>query len=414
MSASPQVPSPDPAQLAARARRVLPGGSTHVARSYAPALYVTRAQGARKWLVDGREIVDYTMGHGALLLGHSHPAVVAAVQSQVARGTHFGAASPLEVEWAELITSMVSSAEEVRFTASGTEGVMLALRLCRAATGRDVVVKFHDHFHGWYDAVRVDLDSSGRPERAPGVPASIAADTRVVHAEPPEALRAALADRRAAALILEPSGAHYGRVPLDPAIVRAARQACDETGTLLVLDEVVTGFRVAPGGMQSLIGVRPDLSVFGKVMAGGLPGGAVAGRRELMELLAGPIAHPGTFNANPLSASAGIATLKLVADGSHQRTADGYARTLEEEWRGLLAASGVPGRIGRLSSILHVALDDRALQDRLAGVLREEGVDLLHTSAFCSSAHSLSDLDMSIAAFSRALGRLAPAAAPSG
>ena len=396
----------DAEQLAARARHVLPGGATHVARSYAPAIYVTRTQGSRKWLIDGRELIDYTMGHGALLLGHAHPAVVSAVQTQVTRGTHYGAASPLEVEWAELISSLVASVEEVRFTASGTEAAMLALRVCRAATGRDLVVKFHEHFHGWYDAVNVDVDGSGHVG-APGVPASIAGDTRVVHPEARAELRAALQDRRVAAVILEPSGAHYGRIPLDPAVVRDARHACDDTGTLLVVDEVVTGFRVAPGGMQSLIGVRPDLSIFGKVMAGGLPGGAVGGRRELMELLAGPIAHPGTFNANPLTAAAGIATLTLVADGTQQRAADGYARTLEEEWRAAIASSGVAGRVWRLSSIIHVALDDPALQERLAGALREEGVDLLHTSAFCSTAHSLSDLEQSVAAFARALGRLA-------
>ena len=380
-----------------------------MARSYPHPLYVVRAQGSRKWLIDGRELIDYTMGHGALLLGHAHPAIVAAVQSQVARGTHYGAASPLEVEWAELITAMVSSVAEVRFTASGTEAAMLALRVARAATGRDILVKLHEHFHGWYDAVSVDLDADGRSKAAPGVSAALACQTRVVQPEP-EAIRSALADARAAALIMEPSGAHYGRIPMDPEVVRQARQACDDTGTLLVLDEVVTGFRTAPGGLQSLIGVRPDLSVFGKVMAGGLPGGAVAGRRELMELLAGTIAHPGTFNANPLTAAAGIATLKLAADGTQQRAADGYARTLEEEWRAALDAGGVAGRVWRLSSIVHVALDDPDPQDRLGDALRDEGVDLLHTSAFCSSAHSLSDLDQSISAFTRALGRLATTA----
>lgn len=388
---------------------MLPGGSTHIARSYAHPLYVARAQGSRKWLIDGRELIDYTMGHGALLLGHAHPAIVGAVQSQVARGTHYGAASPLEVEWAELITSMVGAADEVRFTASGTEAVMLALRVARVATGRDQLVKLDEHFHGWYDAVSVGLDAEGRPRGAPGVPGALACQTRVAQPEA-ESIRSALADSRAAALILEPSGAHYGRIPMDPEVVHAARQACDDTGTLLVLDEVVTGFRTAPGGLQSLIGVRPDLSVFGKVMAGGLPGGAVAGRRDLMELLAGTIAHPGTFNANPLTAAAGIATLKLVQDGTQQRTADGYARTLEEEWCAALGSGGVPGRIWRLSSIVHVELDDPELQDRLGGVLRDEGVDLLHTSAFCSSAHSLSDLDQSISAFTRALGRLATTA----
>lgn len=403
----------NPDELAARARSVLPGGSTHIARTYAPAIYVARAQGSHKWLVDGRELIDYTMGHGALLLGHAHPAVVSAVQAQVARGTHYGAASPLEVEWAELISSLVASVEEVRFTASGTEAAMLALRICRAATGRDVVLKFHEHFHGWYDAVSVDLDAAGRATASAGVPASLAGDTRVVRPDI-AALRAALQDRRVAAVIVEASGAHYGRIPLDPAVVREMRAACDESGTLLVIDEVVTGFRVAPGGMQSLIGVRPDLSIFGKVMAGGLPGGAVGGRRDLMELLAGPIAHPGTFNANPLTAAAGIATLSLVADGSQQRAADGYARTLEDEWRAALASTGVAGSVWRLSSILHVALADPALHQRLGGALREEGVDLLHTSAFCSVAHSLSDLEGSVAAFSRALGRVAPAGAPSG
>ena len=412
MTSTPEGHSPTSEQLAARARRVLPGGSTHVARTYPHPLYVVRAHGSRKWLIDGRELIDYTMGHGALLLGHAHPAVVSAVQSQVARGTHYGAASPLEVEWAELITSMVGSADEVRFTASGTEAVMLALRVARAATGRDVLVKLHEHFHGWYDAVSVDLDTEGRATGAPGVPGALARETRVVQPDA-DAIRAALADGRAAALIMEPSGAHYGRIPMDAEVVREARKACDDSGTVLILDEVVTGFRTAPGGLQSRMGVRPDLSVFGKVMAGGLPGGAVAGRRDLMEFLAGTIAHPGTFNANPLTATAGIATLKLVADGTQQRAADGYARTLEEEWRAVMDASGVAGRVWRLSSIVHVALDDPEQQERLGHALRGEGVDLLHTSAFCSSAHSLSDLDQSISAFTRALGRLVAAAAPS-
>ena len=409
MTSSPEDHSPNSEQLAARARRVLPGGSTHVARTYPHPLYVVRAQGSHKWLIDGRELIDYTMGHGALLLGHAHPAVVSAVQSQVARGTHYGAASPLEVEWAELISSMVRSADELRFTASGTEAVMLALRIARASTGRDVLVKLHEHFHGWSDAVSVDLDSQGRSKGAPGVPEALVCQTRVVEPQS-DAIRGALRDARAAALIMEPSGAHYGRIPMDPEVVRQARRACDDTGTLLILDEVVTGFRTAPGGLQSLNGVRPDLSVFGKVMAGGLPGGAVAGRRDLMEFLAGTIRHPGTFNANPLTAAAGIATLKLVGDGTQQRAADGYARTLEEEWRAALEASGVAGRVWRLSSIVHIGLDDPEQQDRLGDALRDEGVDLLHTSAFCSSAHSLSDLDQSISAFTRALGRIATTA----
>lgn len=390
-------------ELAARAQRVLPGGSTHVARTYTPRLYVARSLGSHKWLVDGRELIDYTMGHGALLLGHAHPAVVEAVKTQVARGTHYGAAHPLEVEWAELITSLVPSVSEVRFTASGTEATMLALRIARAATGRDTVAVLRDHFHGWYDAVSIAVDDDGRAVPTPGVPALFRDDTRVVDPAALETLAAALEDRQAAALILEVSGAHFGRVPLDPDFIRSARTLCSETGTMLVFDEVVTGFRVAPGGLQSTIGVTPDLTVFGKVMAGGLPGGAVGGRRDLLELLTSTIRHPGTFNANPLSAAAGVATLRIVADGAPQRAADGYARALENEWRASLQAVGVRGRVWRLSSIIHVALDDPALHDRLGDALRKEGIDLLHTSAFCSSVHSLADLDQSVLGFERAL-----------
>jgi len=172
---------------------------------------------------------------------------------------------------------------------------------------------------------------------------------------------------------------------------------------VLIFDEVVTGFRVAPGGMQSTLGITPDMSILGKVMAGGLPGGAVAGRADLLELLATTIAHPGTFNANPLSAVAGIATLGLVADGFPQRTAEAYAVTLAGEWSAALASAGIPGTIRRLASILHIFLGDPKAQARIANAMRAEGVDILNTSAFCSSVHTLVDLEQSIAAFTRAI-----------
>jgi glutamate-1-semialdehyde 2,1-aminomutase len=389
--------------LADRAKRVLPGGSTHTSRTYDPRIYVARSSGSRKWLIDGTELVDYTMGHGALLLGHAHPAVVEAVREQVGRGTHYGAAHPLEVDWAELITSLVPSAEKVRFTASGTEAGMLALRVARAATGRDRIVKLVEHFHGWSDVVSAYLDSDGLPRTPPGVPHAIGDLTTVVPADDPTPLEDAVQRGDVAAVILEPSGAHYGRLPLDPSFVSAARAACTATGTLLVFDEVVTGFRVAPGGMQSVLGITPDLSVLGKVMAGGLPGGAVAGRADLLDLFISTIAHPGTFNANPLSAAAGIATLGLVADGVPQRTADAYAKSLEHEWAAALVAAGIPGEIRRMSSILHIKLDEPAAQARIANALRAEGVDPLNTSAFCSSVHTITDLEWSAAAFARAI-----------
>ncbi|HEY7928036.1 MAG TPA: aminotransferase class III-fold pyridoxal phosphate-dependent enzyme [Candidatus Dormibacteraeota bacterium] len=389
-------------ELAARAARVLPGGSTHAAREYRPPLYVVRATGSHKWLVDGRELVDYTMGHGALLLGHAHPAVVAAVCTQVARGTHYGAGHPLEVEWAERISSLVESVDEVRFTASGTEAAMLALRVARVATGRDVIVKLDEHFHGWSDAVSVNLEGGvARPD--PGVPALQLEATRVIASGDADALRNALAPGDVAAVIFEGSGAHYGRVPMPEGYASALREECDRAGTLLVIDEVVTGFRVAPGGMQSLLGVHPDLSIFGKVMAGGLPGGSVGGRRDLMELLAGTIAHPGTFNANPLTASAGITTLDICADGSPQQAASDAAQRLEEGWREVMARRGVEGTVRRLASILHIELAEPRRQATLGAQLREQGIDLLHTSAFCSAVHSEDDIALTVAGLDRVL-----------
>jgi glutamate-1-semialdehyde 2,1-aminomutase len=400
--------------LARRAARVLAGGATHSARSYPNPIHVAGAKGARKWLIDGREMVDYTMGHGALLLGHAHPAVVEAVRAQVARGTHYGAGSELEVHWAELVADSVPSVERVRFTTSGTEAVMLALRLARAASGRSVVVKLDDHFNGWYDAVSVNLDGSGRPLPSTGVAPSAVADTRVIRAGDLDALSRAVDDGSAAALIMEASGAHYGRSPLTAEFIAEARRRCDATGTALVFDEVVTGFRVDPGGMQALLGIRPDMTIFGKVMAGGLPGGAVGGRAHLMDLLAVPepgapptqrpfVYHPGTWNANPLTAAAGIATLELVADGTAQARAAAFAAQLEAAWSAALGEAGVPGRVWRLTSIIHCALDDAGAQAQLGAALRDQGIDVLHTSAFCSTAHGDAELEWSDAAFRGAL-----------
>jgi glutamate-1-semialdehyde 2,1-aminomutase len=391
------------ADLAERARRVLPGGATHAARTYDPRIYVARSSGSRKWLIDGTELIDYTMGHGALLLGHAHPAVVMAVRDQASRGTHYGAAHPLEVEWAEQIVDLVPSAEKVRFTASGTEAVMLALRVARAATGRDRIVKLQEHFHGWSDSVSPYLDPQGHTRTPIGVPEALGALTTVVPTGDPAELVAELASNDVAAVILEPSGAHYGQVLLDPAFISATRAACTATGTVLVFDEVVTGFRIAPGGMQSVLGITPDVSVLGKVMAGGLPSGAVAGRDDLLELLATTIAHPGTFNANPLSAVAGIATLRIVADGTPQRRAEDYAISLAGEWTAALASAGIPGTIRRLSSILHIFLEDPGAQGRIANAMRAEGVDILNTSAFCSAVHTIADLEQSVTAFARAI-----------
>ncbi|HEY2704661.1 MAG TPA: aminotransferase class III-fold pyridoxal phosphate-dependent enzyme [Candidatus Dormibacteraeota bacterium] len=407
------APSDDDLQL--RAARVLAGGATHVIRSYRPAIHVERARGARKWLVDGRELVDYTMGHGALLLGHAHPAVVEAVERQLSRGTHFGGGSRLEVEWAERIVDAVPSVERVRFTSSGTEATMLALRLARAATGRDRVVKVAGHFHGWADPLVAGRGDDGGTALPFGVPRAVGDTVRVLPSLEPAAVAAALAGGDVAALILEASGARFGWLPLPPEHVVEAARLCRESGTLLVVDEVVTGFRVARDGMQGRLGVRPDLSAFAKVIGGGLPGGAVGGRAGVMDLLAVPagegdehfVSHPGTFNANPLSAAAGIAALDAIEALGARVSADTYASALEQAWAGELAAADAGGRVWRLASIVHLSLDDAAADARLGILLCEEGVDCLRTSAFCSAVHGDEELERSVAALRRALRRVA-------
>ncbi len=407
------VPTDDDLQI--RAARVLAGGATHVIRSYRPAIHVERAQGARKWLVDGRELVDYTMGHGALLLGHAHPAVVEAVERQLRCGTHFGAGSRLEVEWAERIAGAVPSVEQVRFTSSGTEATMLALRLARASTGRDRVVKVAGHFHGWSDPLVAGLGDDGGTALPSGVPRAVGDTVRVLPSLDPAVVAAALAGGDVAALILEASGARFGWLPLPAGQVVEAARLCRQSGTLLVVDEVVTGFRVGRDGMQGRLGVRPDLSAFAKVIGGGLPGGAVGGRADVMDLLAVPagggdehfVSHPGTFNANPLSAAAGVAALDAIEALGARASADTYAAALEEAWGGELAAAGAGGRVWRLSSIVHLSLDDPAADARLGVVLCEEGVDCLRTSAFCSAVHGDEELERSVAALRRALRRVA-------
>src|SRR5215208_3618097 len=302
--------TPGSAERAQRAADLFPSGITHDSRYIEPyGLYVTRAKGPRKWDVDGRCYVDYFGGHGALLLGHCHPEVMAAVHAQLERGTHFGASHELEIEWAERVKALIPTAERVRFTSSGTEATLMAVRLARAFTGKSKLIRFNYHFHGWHDHM-----TSGHTNHFDGTP------TTGVLGE-------------VAAAIIEPTGANGGKLPIDPNFLHALRRLTAEHSVLLIFDEVVTGFRVSPGGAQAAYGIRPDLTTLAKILAGGLPGGAVAGRKDILDLLdfqvtkgAGKekIAHPGTFNANPLSASAGIAALRVVAETDACERANRY------------------------------------------------------------------------------------------
>jgi glutamate-1-semialdehyde 2,1-aminomutase len=344
--------TPGSARLAERARNLFPGGVTHDARLFQPhPIYVDRAEGSRKWDVDGNEYVDYFGGHGALLLGHNHPQVTAAVTEQLARGTHYGACHELELRWGELVQRLMPSAERVRFTSSGTEATLLALRLARAFTGRTKIVRLLTNFHGWHDHVAFGVGSHFDGAASPGVLAEVAENVLLTEPGDLDAMSTLLAGRDdIAAVILEPTGATWGKIPLPESYLHGLRALTAERGVLLIFDEVVTGFRCCPGGAQGCYGITPDLTTLAKILAGGLPGGAVVGRRDVLDLLdpqaaaeAGreKIAHHGTYNANPLSASAGVAALTLIADTDACQRANRYAERVREGMRRIVAAAGL-------------------------------------------------------------------------
>ncbi|HEX4607741.1 MAG TPA: aminotransferase class III-fold pyridoxal phosphate-dependent enzyme [Urbifossiella sp.] len=332
-----------------QAKSIFPTGVTHDTRMMDPfPVYVTHATGAHKWDVDGHQLTDYFVGHGSLLLGHSPPDVVAAVQEQMAKGTHHGACHDLEIAWGRLVQQLVPSAERVRFTGSGTEATLMALRLSRLHTGRPKFLKFLGHFHGWHDYVTIASDPPYDAPGVPGVPEGVAANCVAV---PPNDLdrveRALQADPQIGAVIIEPTGGHWGAVPIRGEFLKGLRDICTRLGRVLIFDEVITGFRVAPGGAQQVYGVTPDLTSMAKILAGGLPGGCLAGRAEILAFIEPrpgkpKMKHPGTYNANPLSAAAGVAALTRVATGEPCRKANAAAARLRNGLNALFAERDWP------------------------------------------------------------------------
>jgi glutamate-1-semialdehyde 2,1-aminomutase len=347
-----------------RARKVLPSGITHDARYLDPySIHVAKAAGPRKWDVDGNEYVDYFGGHGAMLLGHSHPAVIEAVKRQIELGTHYGSSHELEVRWAELVCELIPSAEKVRFTASGTEASHMAIRLARAWTGKDKIVRFVGHFHGWHDAVAAGATSHYDGSTPPGVAQSVTDLSILLPADNADAVVKAIESRDdIAAVMFEPSGASWGQVPLPPGFVQAIRDVTARKGIVMLMDEVITGFRWSSGGAQKALGVTPDLCILAKIVAGGLPGGAVAGKREILDQIdfqasatkkREKISHPGTYNANPLSAAAAVAALSLVRDEDLAEKANKTAAELRNALREVLIEESVPwGIYGQSSTFL--------------------------------------------------------------
>jgi glutamate-1-semialdehyde 2,1-aminomutase len=336
------ITSPMPAWRR-RAERLFPGGVNSPVRAYRavggkPPIMV-RGQGPFVWDADGNRYVDYVGAFGPLMLGHAHPAVVEAIGLAVEAGGSFGATTPAEVRLAELICARMPSIERLRFVSSGTEAAMSALRVARAATGRDLVVKFDGGYHGHADSLLVEAGSGAATLSIPGsagIPASVAAQTLVATYNDLSSVAALLEAHPAqvAAVIVEPVAANMGVVPPAPGFLAGLRELTERAGALLIFDEVITGFRVAPGGAQELFGVRPDLTVLGKIIGGGLPVGAYGGRAELVDLVApsGPVYQAGTLSGHPVVMAAGEATLLQLTPEVYAAT-EACADRLEEGLR---------------------------------------------------------------------------------
>jgi glutamate-1-semialdehyde 2,1-aminomutase len=357
--------TPGSAADAEKAAGLFPSGITHDSRYIEPyGLYIARAKGARKWDVDGNCYVDYFGGHGALLLGHCHPKIVQAVHEQIERGTHFGASHETEIAWAEWILKLVPSAERVRYTSSGTEATLMALRLARAFTGKSKVIRFKHHFHGWHDHMTSGYASHFDGTPTTGVLPGVAGNVMLAEQNDAAGLERLLdLDNDIAAAIIEPTGAHGARLPIDPKFLTALRELTRQQGVLLIFDEVVTGFRISPGGAQAAYGIKPDLTTLAKIMAGGLPGGAVTGRKEILDLLdfqvtkasdREKIHHPGTFNANPLSAAAGVAALAVVGTTDACARANRYGEDLRRRLNEVFEEERVPWAVYGTFSMFHI------------------------------------------------------------
>ena len=419
------------AELFDRAKAVLPGGVNSPVRAFRAVggtpFFVAQAHGACLTDVDGTTYLDYVCSWGPLILGHAHPAVLDAIRHAAERGWSYGAPCPAEVELAELVRQRMPAVEMVRFVNSGTEATMAAVRLARAATQRDVILKFEGCYHGHADSFLVKAGSGvatlGLPD-SPGVPGSLAQLTVTVPFNDLSAVEALFARRgkQIAAVIVEPYVGNAGFIPPEPGFHPALRALCDRHGSLLIFDEVMTGFRVAPGGAQERLGVRPDLTTLGKIIGGGMPVGAYGGRADLMGMVApeGPVYQAGTLSGNPVAMAAGLATLRETErpgfyDALEQRTARLVAGIGDAARRhGVPASGGHAGSLwgvyltaGPVRNFAQAKASDTDLFARWHRAALARGVFLAPSAfeaGFVSSAHTDADIDFTIAQLDAALG----------
>jgi len=425
---------PQSRALFERARRVIPGGVNSPVRAFRSVggdpLFIARAAGCRITDADGREYVDYVGSWGPMILGHAHPAVLAAARAALENGSSFGAPTELEVRLAEAIVAAVPSVEVVRLVNSGTEAVMSALRVARGFTGRERILKFAGCYHGHSDGLLAQAGSGlatlGIPE-CPGVPAAFTALTTTVPFNDLEVVSAALGAHPAeyAAVIVEPVAGNMGCVPPAPGFLEGLRDLTARHGALLVFDEVMTGFRLAYGGAQERFGVTPDLTTLGKVVGGGFPLAAYGGRADVMAHVApaGAVYQAGTLSGNPVAVSAGLAQLELLRDGAAYELLETRGARLEAGLRAAAAAAGVPATVNRVGSMITTFFTPGPVRnyeeargsdtERFGAFFRgmlAEGFYLAPSqfeAAFLSTAHTEADVDATVAAAARCLLTLA-------
>ncbi len=423
--------------LLARARKSLPGGVSSPFRAALPEpLFFEDAEGARLRDADGGEYIDFALAWGPLILGHKHPRMVEALTEAAGKPHAYGAQHELEPRVCERIQKLVPCAERVALTSSGSEALQLAFRLARAHTGRPLILKFEGHYHGWMDSALVSykppLESAGPPEAphvvlgSPGQVANAAENAAVACWNNMEALEQALDRRksRIAAVVMEPVLCNSGCLLPREGYLEAVKDACAEAGALLIFDEVITGFRIAPGGAQESFGVTPDLATLGKALGGGVTISAVAGRTDIMDSIGpGRVAFGGTFNGNPLSLAGTDACLETIAanEGAALRQANKAGDRLIDGIRGSAAERGIELRItgfgaafalhftarSELYDYRHTLEDDRLALSEFLRLALEEGLYLLPDGRFyVSAAHTGIDIDEAIAAIDRVFGRM--------
>lgn len=420
-------------QLFAEALKYIPGGVNSPVRAFRAVggqpFFVHRAKGAHVWDVDGNELIDYVGTWGPAILGHAHPKIIKAVQQAAEQGTSFGIPNPSEVTMAKLICELVPNVEKVRMTNSGTEACMSAIRLARGFTKRDQIIKFDGCYHGHADSLLVKAGSGaltfGHPDSA-GVPASFTQHTIVVPYNDPEALRAAFAANsgQVAGVIIEPVAGNAGLYVPKSGYLEFLREITAANGALLIFDEVMTGFRLAPGGAQQHFGIKPDLSCFGKIIGGGLPVGAFGGRAEIMDCLAplGPVYQAGTLSGNPVAMAAGIAALVELKTTNAFDILEKLGAQLESGLRDAARSAGVPVTFNRCGSMFcgyftdqpvhHLAdamKSDRERFKKYFHGMLDAGVYLAPSqfeAGFISAAHSTEDIDRTVTAAAKVMKAL--------